>query len=116
MGNRQRGDYLERQAKAALENRGWWVIRAAGSYGAADLVALRAHFEPLALSCKLNGRIGPAERNALLTVADKTGLIPVICSRRNRGFVYLEMLDSDGKNRHYLDELKVPARPGKETP
>lgn len=108
MGNRQRGDYLERQAKACLVSHGWWVIRAAGSHGVADLVALRRGQRTLAVSCKLDGRLRPAEREALLGLANMAQVVPVIASRRIRGHVLLEMLDSDGHTRHWLDEMHVP--------
>jgi len=36
-----RGHARERQVKAHLQEQGWWVSRAAGSLGDADLVALR---------------------------------------------------------------------------
>ena len=45
--NRSRGDYFERRTRAALEAQGWLVIRSAGSYGVADLVALSAGRTPL---------------------------------------------------------------------
>lgn len=108
MGNRQRGDYFERQAKSALVSHGWWVIRSAGSYGVADLVALRRDHKPLALSCKLDGKLRPAERDELLMVGRMAGVVPVIASRRIRGHVLLEMLDQDGHTRHWIDELHVP--------
>lgn len=107
MGNRQRGDYLERQARAALVSHGWWVIRAAGSHGVADLVALRRGQKPLALSCKLDGRVRPFERDQLIFMADMAAVVPVIVSRKRRGWVLLEVLGRDG-TRHLLDELHVP--------
>jgi holliday junction resolvase Hjr len=107
MGNRQRGDYLERQVKACLVSHGWWVIRAAGSHGLADLVAMRRGQTPLAISCKLDGRVGPADRDALRYLADMAAVVPVIASRKRRGYVFLEVLGRDG-TRHALDELHVP--------
>jgi Holliday junction resolvase len=111
MGNRQRGDYLERQCRAVLVSHGWWVIRAAGSHGVADLVAMRRGQTPLAVSCKLDGRVGPAERAALRQVADMAHVVPVIASRKRPGWVLLEVLGRDGTTRHHLDELHVPPAP-----
>lgn len=111
--NRERGDYFERQAKAALEVHGWLVIRSAGSYGVADLVALRADDEgrPVALlvSCKISGRIGPAERMALLDAARQTGALPRVAMRPKGGHVLIASV-VDGTHRLVpLDTLKVPA-------
>ena len=108
MGNRQRGDYLERQVRAALVSHGWWVVRAAGSHGVADLVAMRRGNTPLAVSCKLDGRLRPHEREALRYVATMAHVVPVVASRKRRGWVLLEMLGHDGTTRHRLDELHVP--------
>lgn len=109
MGNRQRGDYLERQARSALVSYGWFVVRAAGSHGIADLVCLRRNRTPWAVSVKLDGRLRPHERDELLWLANLAGVLPVIASRHRRGWVYLESLGRDG-TRHYLDEIHVPKR------
>jgi Holliday junction resolvase len=108
MGNRQRGDYLERQVKAALVSHGWWVVRAAGSHGVADLVAMRRGRTPLAVSCKLDGYLRPGERADLRQVAAMAAVVPVVASRKRPGYVLLEVLARDG-TRHHLDELHVPA-------
>lgn len=84
MTNRQRGDYFERQARDALEAVGWFVIRAAGSHGPADLVALKAHFTPLLVSCKLDGRIGPEERAVVLAHAEQAGARAVLAKREKQ--------------------------------
>ena len=42
MSRKSRGLSRERDAKRLLQGQGWWVSRAAGSLGDADLVALRA--------------------------------------------------------------------------
>jgi Holliday junction resolvase len=110
MGNRQRGDYLERQARSALVSYGWFVVRAAGSHGPADLVALRRGKTPLAVSVKLDGRLRPYERDELLWLADLAGVVPVVASRKRRGWVLLESLSRDGTTRHRMDELHVPGR------
>lgn len=42
MSRASRGHSRERDAKRLLHGQGWWVARAAGSLGDADLVALKA--------------------------------------------------------------------------
>lgn len=44
----------ERQVRQALEAQGWWVARAAGSLGDADLVALKTGETPRLLEVKAN--------------------------------------------------------------
>jgi len=55
------GANLERAAKKALEDGGYYVIKSGGSKGAADLAALKRG-EIVLVQCKSDGRIGPAER------------------------------------------------------
>lgn len=83
--SRQRGFARERAIKEQLEADQWFVIRAAGSLGLADLVALRR------FAAKVDGateawfievkstaggpyeRFGPAARQALIDAANKAG-------------------------------------------
>jgi Holliday junction resolvase len=109
MTNRQRGDYLERQARAALESCGWYVARSAGSLGPADLVALRAGFRPLLVACKTNGRIGPGERAAIVDAATLAGARPMLAARALRGHVDLFDVRS-GCVSPLVDRIKVPKR------
>ena len=66
------GADLERAAKKVLEDSGYYVIRSAGSKGVADLAALKRG-EVLLVQCKTDGRIDPAGRVALRTVAIPLG-------------------------------------------
>lgn len=108
---RGRGDYLERQVRHALEAHGWVVVRAAGSLGVADLVALRYANTPLLVSCKVSGLAPPAERAALLEAAERAGARPIVATREHRGWVTLFHLRSAQPRDHLVAaELKVPAR------
>ena len=111
--NRQRGDYLERQARDALRAHQWVVVRAAGSHGPADLVALRAGRTPLLIACKVDGTIGPGERRALVDAADMGGARPMLASRERRGYVDLYDVAAD-RVTGPVDQIKVPARPSSE--
>jgi len=104
---RNRGDYLERQTKAALQALDWEVTRAAGSLGAADLVALRWDKTPLLISCKTDGRIPPAERAAIRLAAERAGARPLLAYRERRGWVTLTLV-AEGPERRLIDEIKVP--------
>lgn len=73
-----RGHARERQVRLILEDDDWYVTRAAGSLGDADLVALKAGHQPRLIEVKSTAqgpyeRFGPAERHALLFAANIAG-------------------------------------------
>lgn len=107
--NRRAGDYLERQTKAALAAQGWWVIRAAGSLGEADIVALRNGMASMLISCKVDGRIGPKERAELMEAARRAGARPVMASRAKRGYIDLALVHEGGAAS--WSQLRAPGRP-----
>lgn len=109
MSNRTRGDYLERQTRDALRAHGWIVVRAAGSLGPADLVALRRRFTPLLVACKTNGRIPPDERRAIRDAAEQAYARPLLAMRTRRGYVDLHVVLTDGLSQR-IDQIKVPPR------
>jgi Holliday junction resolvase len=109
MGNRQRGDYFERQTRDALAGCGWYVVRSAGSLGVADLVALRQGRRPLLVSCKLSGRIDPTERADLVAAALMAGARPMVAQRSRPGWVAVSTVPTSGRP-IVIDELKVPRR------
>lgn len=74
----QRGIDRERKLRGMLELDGYWTIRAAGSLGAVDVVAIRAGEAPLFIEVKSTSggpfeRFGPACRTALSTAAARAG-------------------------------------------
>lgn len=92
---RRRGDYHELRTRDDLEAHGWQVTRAAGSLGIADLIALKAGNPPLLVSCKLGGKIGPAERLQLWRVAQRAGAVPLVAWRPMRGVIGYRKLHDD---------------------
>lgn len=108
--NRERGDYFERQAQDALEAVGWYVTRSAGSFGVADLVALRDGDKPLLVSCKLAGRIGPDERFRLLEACRLAGARAVVASRPKNGRVMLAAVMHGTARQVPIDTLRVPPK------
>lgn len=121
--NRARGDYLERQTVHALRRYGWLVIRAGGSLGPADLVAVRkAHGRPVVLiiQCKITNRarnmprVDPDERQALWNAAQQSGGRPMIATRYHPGRVaLLELLGPQWTQYPLVDEIHVPSGAGK---
>lgn len=75
------GAALERQVADDLRTRGWWVVRAAGSHGAADLVALSRHADPLLVQVKASGAISRAEWGELWDAADHVGGFALVADR-----------------------------------
>lgn len=117
MSNRERGDYLERQTRTALIGFGWVVVRAGGSLGPADLVALRVGNTPLLIQCKILGkgrnfpRVDPGERTALWECAEMAGARPIIATRYRGGYVALLSLNGPAWTEYpLLDELHVKAK------
>lgn len=109
--NRQRGDYFERQVRDTLAEHGWLVIRSAGSLGVADLWAARHDKTLMLVSCKISGRIDPAERTALLDAAELAGARAVVAMRPRGGRVTVAAIVRGTRHLVPLETLHVPARP-----
>ena len=78
-----RGIQRERQVRKLLETEGWWVCRAAGSLGDADLVALRGAQKRL-IEVKSTARgpwhgFGPGDRRELSMAAEIAGAEAWLC-------------------------------------
>jgi Holliday junction resolvase len=75
----------ERQLRERLRSQGWWVIRAAGSLGDADLVALKDGQRPRLIELKANAEggpfknFGPTDRAELLEAAQCAGADALLC-------------------------------------
>lgn len=79
-----RGRAREREVKKKLEADGFFVIKAGGSLGEADLVALKAGQRGMMIEVKSTTAgpfhsFGPAKREALFDAAEKAGLEPYLC-------------------------------------
>lgn len=93
----QRGHQRERQVKAILEAEGWWVARAAGSLGDADLIASKPAWslkagvaEVVLVEVKSTAggpyeRFGPGERERLRGAARLAGARALLCWWPSRG-------------------------------
>jgi Holliday junction resolvase len=77
-----RGVALERQAALILSARGFWVARAAGSHGVADLIALHPLLRPWLVQCKVHLRnMSPGEWAELVSAADRLNCVAVVVDR-----------------------------------
>lgn len=84
MSNKSRGTALEHQVRDDLVERGWLVVRPGASLGPADLVALRAGWDPLLVQVKIGGYMLPAERRELCEAAERSGAVPLLADRQRR--------------------------------
>lgn len=89
-GDQLRGINRERQVAARLQTENWWVMRAAGSKGVADLVCLHRGRKPMMLEIKSNSGspfagFGPAKRQALREAAEQAGAIPFLVNYPSHG-------------------------------
>jgi Holliday junction resolvase len=78
-----RGHDRERAVKRLLESQDWWIARAAGSLGDADLVALKDGKRPLLIEVKSTAggpyeRFGPKDRADLRFAARLAGASAVL--------------------------------------
>lgn len=89
------GALRERQVKRLLEDDGWFVVKAGGSLGCADLVALKANEVPRLVQVKATesspySGFGPNERFQLKATALAAGGRAELCwwpSRRRPRFI-----------------------------
>lgn len=106
---RQRGDYFERRTRAALEDEGWLVVRAAGSLGVADLVALRKGYTPRLISCKAGlGKLPRRQAIALAEAAEGAGAWGIHAWPARPGYVAQTVVTKHGTDR--LPDIHMPAR------
>jgi len=85
-----RGHDRERAVRRLLEADDWWVCRAAGSLGDADLVALKPGKRPLMVEVKSTAggpyeHFGPKARTDLLFAASIAGADATLCWWPPRG-------------------------------
>lgn len=98
------GRGFEYDVRDELEARGFFVVRAAGSCGVADLVALGQcqQHQVLLVQCKRDGRCPPREWNPLYDIAFQHQAIPLIAMQGERTGEILYRL---------LTGVKVPGGP-----
>jgi Holliday junction resolvase len=73
-----RGHNRERAVKHLLQDDDWFVVRTAGSFGDADLIALKAGHQPRLIEVKSTAgspyeRFGPTERASIALAAELAG-------------------------------------------
>lgn len=95
------GSAFEHRVKDALEAAGWFVVRAAGSHGVADLIAIgpsltictfhgdavRTGPRVIMVQCKRGYQCPPDEWNGLYDAAAKYDAAPVLAYKVKRGVI-----------------------------
>jgi Holliday junction resolvase len=76
-----RGIDRERKLRAQLDRDGWVTMRAAGSLGVCDIIAMKAGQTPRFIEVKSTSggpyeRFGPVKRHALVVAAQQAGADP----------------------------------------
>jgi len=82
------GYRFEVRVRKDMESRGWFVIRAAGSHGPADLLCLKAGEPPLLIQCKANSARYKREGIALAAIADSVGAEALLAVKEGHKLVY----------------------------
>jgi Holliday junction resolvase len=89
-----------------LSERGFFTIRAAGSKGVADIVALRFDSLPLLISAKVNGIISPDERGRLVAAAQVCHANPILAERADGRTLRYWLISRDTERKEFY-----PGRP-----
>ena len=108
--NKANGDAFERATAKRLRADGWQVVRAAGSLGPADLVALAPGIV-LLVQCKSGAEIMSHEEwNDLLSLADRLGVFAIVADRPARGvYRYRRIVAVHvARGRYWPADLYVP--------
>jgi Holliday junction resolvase len=91
------GRRWEWQVRDWFRARGYVVIRAAGSHGPADLVALRRGQMPVLIACRATrSGLSPAERRVMVTVGAQAGALAVLVDKPARGRQRVRSVGTDG--------------------
>jgi hypothetical protein len=100
--NYARGAAFERKVQKHLEERGWTVVRAAGSHSPIDLVAIRHRGTIWLIQCRTTGDLTPTEWNHLKALEAPGVSAAVLCWRPAPGelvFRWLATPKSPGERR-----------------
>lgn len=99
--NYNRGAQFERKVGSDLTDRGYRVVRSAGSHSPADIVALCAGMQPVGVQCKTNGRLDPEEWDKFFWWCERAGAVPVLASKgpSGKGILYRRITGRKGGNR-----------------
>lgn len=105
--NYARGAAFENKVKAALEKDGWYAVRAAGSHGLTDVIALRGYahdcaHDVLFIQCKTGkARMTKAEKIELHKTAERHNATPILAWPGPLGYMSFDLIHKDGSTTPY---------------
>jgi len=94
--NYQKGRNFEYRVKKYLEEKGFFVVRSAGSHGIFDLIAVETYGEPddysehlvYGIQCRVDGKTKKEEVEKMKEIYWKYGIIPIIAYREGKKLVF----------------------------
>jgi Holliday junction resolvase len=104
------GRRFEYKVRDDLKANGYWVMKSPASKSPVDMVAIKPG-QVLFVQCKLNGRIDPAEREALYTLAWLAGGMPILAElsrapgQKRGGVIWYRQVTPGKLFRFELDEV-----------
>ena len=105
MTNYSKGANFERSICADLTQRGALCVRAAGSHGIADVIAIWPNGPAWLIQAKTNGKMSGADMRELGRTAHAYGMVPVKASRPKRGKLLYERYHSFANSGYQWSEL-----------
>jgi len=93
MTNYKRGYNFEKRVQKALEDKGYFVVRSAGSKGPVDLVAIDDG-QVYLIQCKRQGHMPPQEWNNLFLISSKLRAMPLLAhmpAGKKRGIEFIQI-------------------------
>lgn len=97
------GRAFERAIRGRLERKGYFVMRAHGSKGKIDLLAVGLDKPTLGVQCKRRSAPGSTEWNELMDLCEPYGIMPVVATKVSERTVAF----------YRLDERRIPRKPGR---
>ena len=95
--NYNSGRAFEYRVQKYLREKGWFVLRSAGSHTVCDLLAIRKG-EINLVQCKKDGRLPPAEKMQLLELANEFECRAVLAYTEKRKLVFKELAAQGGES------------------
>lgn len=86
----RKGAIFENDIKDILLEDDWAVVRAAGSHGIVDIMAVK-YGVIWFIQCRKAGHLSPDERKELISLAKKHKALPILAYKSKEGIVFEEV-------------------------
>ena len=113
MNRKRKGTRFERKVKDFLVEQGFFAVRAAGSHGVYDIVAVKkfsGRTVVLGVQCKHDGKLPCSERDAVQKCAETHGIVPVLAYPTRvgrRSLIAMDFLGVGGREKTALYTLTL---------